>query len=293
MVNSNNSEYLIIFAATYLLTALVLLAYKSALNDLYVKTRRQIFLEMRSVHPIALLAGVVALVPSAALRHSVDSTFTTSSVALAGAGYFVATLIYRRLHKLKVVDFSIDNGSNFNDEVSADPTPAQIVWLFLVSWAGAAVLGASIGTIVNFGEWKGRLDWLQAQPTDSEARMYLLTFVGLILLSMVISSFFRSRFLRKLPTATKLRRAVNRAFLAPSVLGLMFAFLQDFTRNLTLTNRYWTMLILVWICLVSLWNLVFIAPSARRHLSEDRRFFDERQKRLRQQRSKKRKKTKR
>ncbi len=99
--------------------------------------------------------------------------------------------------------------------------------------------------------------------------------------------------MRRLPTAHKLRRALNRSWFLPALFGLMIAFLQDFTRNTTLTNRYWTLFFIVWMVVVSLWNLVFVMPNARRHLAEDRQFFDQQQKRVRRQRNKNRRKNRR
>ena len=71
------------------------------------------------------------------------------------------------------------------------------------------------------------------------------------------------------------------------------AMLMDFTRNTTLTNRYWVIVFFVWIVVVELWNLVFVAPNLKRHLEEDRVFFERRQKQIRRQRNKKRKKNRR
>lgn len=288
-MDSNTSEYFIIFATTYLLSALFLMAYKAGLNDFYFRTRYELFREIRAVHPLAVLAGFVSLVPLSLVRLAEDTSLTTISIAIGATVYFVATLFYRQANRLKVIDFSIDNGSNFNDEISADPTIAQKMWLFLVSWAGALSLGVFFGAVVSYNNWKDQTNWLTDQPSDTEARVYVYVFLGLILVSMIIFKVFRTRRHRKLPTAAKVRRAVNRSWFIPAWFGLMFAALMDFTRNTTLTNRYWVIIFFIWIGFVSLWNLVFVAPNARRHLMEDRKFFEEHYKRVRRQRNKKRK----
>ncbi len=163
------SVYLIVFVTTYLLVGLALLMYKAALKDLYLQSRYKIFKEVRAVHPIALLSAFVSLTPVAIVRQDVDSTTLTRGLLIASIGYFAATLLYRRAMGIRLMDFSIDNGSNFNDEVSGDPTVAQRIWLFLVSWAGALVLGTVSGFIVGYNSWKNDTEWLTAQPSESEA----------------------------------------------------------------------------------------------------------------------------
>ena len=287
------SGYLIVFVTAYLLTVLSLLAYKGALNDLYYHTREKAFREVRAVHPIGLLAGLVSLLPRAIIRHDVDSDATVFGIIGGVSLYFLFTMYYRRRNRLKIMDFSIDNGSNFNDEISADPTPAQKVWLFLVSWAGALTFGSLIGIVVSWNSWKNDVSWLSDQPTETEARVYVYVFLGLLALSMLVFRVFRSRRLRRLPTAAKVRRAVNRSWFAPAWFGLMFAALMDFTRNTTLTNRFWVLFILLIVALLTLWNLVFVAPNAKKHLMEDRKFFEAQQKRLRRQRNKRRRRNRR
>lgn len=292
-MDASNSEYIVVFIASYLLTALTLLAYKAGLNDLFVRTRKQIFRELRAVHPTALLSGFVSLIPLAVVRHQEDTTQTTYAVIGGVVVYFLATLAYRKLHGLKLMDFSIDNGSNFNDEVSADPTVMQRLWLFLVSWAGALSMGTVFGFVISYETWRENAGWLSDQPADTEARVYLYVFAGFLVASTLVMMFLRNRRLRKLPTSGRVRRAVNRAWVVPAIFGLMFAALMDFTRNTTLTNRYWVIFLFVVMALVSLWNLVFVAPNVLRHFTEEKKFFEERQKRMRRQRNKKRKKNRR
>lgn len=286
----NNIEYVIVFIATYLLVMLTLLAYKAALNDLYIDTKRKVFREFRAVHPLALLAAFVSMAPMALVRQDIDTTATTYTILGATAGYFVMTLVYRYLMGIRLMDFSIDNGSNFNDEISADPTAAQQVWLFLVSWAGALTLGTVSGFLISYNSWKDDTSWLTDIPPDSEARMYLLFFAGVVFVSLVFFVWLNGRTNRHLPTAQKLRTAINRSWFVPALIGLMFAFLQDYTRNTTLTNRYWTVFIIVAMVLLSLWNSVFIMPSFKQHMAEDRVHYKQRQKALKQhQRAKRRK----
>ncbi len=292
-MDSSTSEYATVFIATYLLVALFLLMFKAGLNDLRLGSRRRMFLELRAVHPIALLAAFVSLAPMAIVRRDIDSSTTVISIIAASAIYFLVTLLYRHKMGIRLMDFSIDNGSNFNDEVSADPTAAQRTWLYMVSWAGALTLGVLSGFLISFNTWKDNTDWLTQRPTDDEARIYLLIFVGVIIVSILLFNLLRSRRMRRLPTAQRLRRAVNRAWFVPALFGLAIAFLQDFTRNTTLTNRYWTISIFVIMVLVSLWNLVFVLPNLRRHLAEDRQFFEQQLKKIRRQRNKKRKKNRR
>lgn len=291
-MDSSTSELLIVFATSYLLTALVLLAYKAALNDLNVQSIKRAVRELKAVHPVALLAAFVSLIPLAVVRQD-DDTQTTYAIIGVSVGYFLATLIYRKLRKLKILDFSIDTGSSFNEEIGADPTGAQKLWLFLVSWAGPVVLGTLFGFVTSYNTWSEQANWLTDQPGNTESRLYLYIFGGVIILSLLLFVRLRSRMLRRLPTANRLRAAINRSWFVPSLFGLTFALLQDFTRNTTLTNRYFTVVIFVWIGLVELWNLIFVAPNAKRHLSEDRQFFDAQQKRLRKQRNKKRRKNRR
>ena len=144
---------------------------------------RKVWTELRSVHPIALLSAFTSIVPVALVRLDQDDLNVTLTMIVVPVVYFIATLVYRRLLGLKIMDFSIDNGSNFNDEISADPTAAQKIWLFLVSWAGAIFFGALFGFVVSYNTWKDNTSWLSDQPTDTEARVYFYIFSALVAVS--------------------------------------------------------------------------------------------------------------
>lgn len=278
-MNETFNEYLITFTGAYLLTSLMMLAYKAAIKDLNTNNFRRFFNEVKSVHPLALLSAAVSLIPVSVFG-SIENSQLKLYVSIGVGIYFILTFVYRKLLGLKMLDFSIDTGSNFNEEISADPTLAQTIWLFTVSWAGGVLNGLVLGTMLSVNSWKGDVDWLVDRPGDDESRIYLYVFAGLILLSMMIALRLRAKKHRRLPTARRLRALVVRGWMVPAFFGVFFGLLQAYTRNLTLTNRYFTMFLFAWIALASLWSLVFVAPSVRAHLREERKFFEEQQKRL-------------
>ena len=289
-MDANLSDFTITFVATYLLSSAILLAYKASIGDLQTRTRKQVFKELRSVHPISLLAAFVSLVPLALMRTDVDETSTTLSIIAAVSGYFLATLLYRRMLRLKLIDFSIDTGSNFNEEVSAAPTIAQKLWLFMVSWAGAVVLGFGLGTLLSIPVWQDDTDWLEANVQGTEARVYLIIFASLFLGSILLFMILGSRRLKRLPAIIQLRKAINRAWFVPGFFGLLIAVLQDQTRNVTLTNRYWTVLVFIWIGVVFLWQVVFVLPHLISDIRHEKLLYARQREALKKKRSQRKRK---
>ncbi len=282
-----SSELITVAVASYLLSALFLLAYKAGLNDFNAKSITSIWWEIRAVHPVALLAAFISVIPWSLVSLNLSLTYRLTVIGVVSV-YFVSTLLYRITKGLKLIDFSIDTGSSFNDEISADPTIAQKIWLYWVSWAGAFTLGMILGSITSYNSWKDQSEWLSVKPGDTESSIYLYIFIGIILLSFILFAIFKSKKMRRLPTSRRITAAVNRSLLLPAMFGLFVAFLQVFTRNLLFTNRYYSIFTFVWLSVVSLWSGIFVLPTARKFLSDDRQFFNSQRKKLRKQRNKKR-----
>lgn len=263
------SDYIIAFVIAGLLMRVSLFAVKIFAED-KIETTKQFF----SFDPwrMSAHAAFVAMVPAAFFINGLDSKQFKIAAIIAVA--------------LVLIDFIRLGGTSAPFEDVRFKTKLAI---FVRSWAGPLALGTIFGFLVTAGLWWGDTFWFSDRPTDSEARWYLWLFTVLFVGSLGLLMWLRRRPSYKTSESLRMRQAITRAYTVPAATGLFIAFLQDQTRNITFTNRYFTITIFATIIVLELWYAVTLLPGWRKRLkAEQQELAKENKKNRSRKKSKKR-----
>ena len=268
-------EYAVIVLAVTLLTRITLLAL-----NYYVDRREHPLSRItdtgQALH-VAALSGVAALIPATIVLDGIDTGYFYTSLVVASASLLLIGWRITAISQHDQLEYDGAQNGFFRYQLQG----------FMNSWAGGVVMGALYGFLVTAARWSSELDFLVDVPRKSESQIYLYIFAGTITLSIGVFWGLSRRSFRRLPTAARLRRAVNYAWFSPAVIGLIVALIQNQTRNQTLANRYFTFIVLAWIVVAELWVLINVLPRTLRNLRQERKHFEEQQRLSKQKKRKK------
>ena len=273
------NPYLIVPITAWLIAQIVKFAIPALKRERDIQWKRLVQLEG---NPAAHIVSVASIIPVAWTVSGVDTAIFGIAVLLLLQSVFLFITL-----RHKDIDMYVQIARLSGNEVPNKRT--ELDTLLRSSWLSIG-LGVLIGFILTINRWTGEAAWINRRPGDDESLVYLILFAAAILVGEAALVIMRRRSLRKLPTSRRLRRAIRLSVTLPAVIGIFFAFLQNQTSNVNLTQRYWTTLFLVWIPVGTIWAYLTVYKKAAELLSEERDHFN-RQNRLK--RPKNRKKNKR
>lgn len=168
--------------------------------------------------------------------------------------------------------------------------PVKIAYS-IMSFPVIVTLGLITGVFFSYSELvSNNTNFFNDIPDKSESSIYLILFTVLLVLSSIAVLVLSNTTNRKLPTASKARRYISNGIVLPSFTGLLFAFIQNQTRNQVLANRYFIVTLLLVIFFVVLTMFWWVIPGSKDRLKLEKQHFIERKRVIK---AKKRKKSRR
>lgn len=269
-------EYITTFLATTVLARITLFAIDYCLDRDFKLAK--LWQNDRSFYT-SCIAGIVGLLPASIAVDGINTgkVYAVLVIDAVILPFFIWRISVVAKRALAEKTDESDHGSFFRYQLQR----------FMQSWAGGIVMGVSYGFLVTAARWKTETDFLTDIPDKSESRIYVYIFAGIIGLSIITFWFLTRRSMRRLPTAARLRRAVNYAWFTPAIIGLLIALIQNQTRNVTLANRYFTIAVFIWIVVAELWVIINVLPHTLENLRSERIHFEEQQRKAKQKKRKK------
>lgn len=270
-------DYIVVFLIVSLLTLAAQLGLRLYTDRQAVSFQRA-WQEADKLHP--LQAGLIGI----AILSLVEQGWDSPAFAISGIVALVAIAFGIRVKRLEETVQQLRGEKTTEDALSV--SVLEQIYSFVRTWAGAVWLGATFGLLVTFTRWNS-LNIVTDIPDKGESRAYVYVFVAIIATSIILLSRLNTSHMRKLPTASRLRRIISNGWLVPALVGLVFAALQNATLNESFTNRYFIFIVFYWMFTVELWAIANVLPGSIQRLSEERAHFESEQKRIRRKKRRK------
>lgn len=134
--------------------------------------------------------------------------------------------------------------------------------------AAGIITGALSGALLSIKYWKDDLNWLFDLPTDTEITNGFIIFGFLLVLGEGLAYMTRRKSMRKLPTSRRLNRAFRLSLTLPALIGIGITFAQQQSLGL-FDARIWTLLVVLWVILASIYFWWRVYRHAKVHLAEE------------------------
>lgn len=159
------------------------------------------------------------------------------------------------------------------------------------NWLIGGVVGAVVAIVMSSAYWSESVQWLFEVPTRGEAGIYLAIMGGLYAVGQAGLIMFNRRRTRRLPTASKIRRALRYSIVGPAIFGVVFAIIQRGRLGI-FEERFYTAITVLWMIIASLVAYWLVYRHAPGRLEEETEHFIKEKKAQKSARKSKRKRRK-